>query len=212
MKRLLSLTLLISVCSLLFLSCKKGDAGPAGADGATGPIGPIGPVGPVGSANVIYSAWITSPYASRDTTIDGTCVRVRHLDAPKLTATILSQGMMMTYFRVGSIGPYQLPYVADAGGATNQVNCIYGLNKIFVFRHTYNSCRFTSAVAASYAGEPVMINLPQSLEYRYILIPGAQSGRGVNGQTQNYSAEQLAGMSYEKVLELFNIPEQGSNQ
>lgn len=211
MKKLLSLTILFSFCSLLFLSCKKGDTGPAGAAGPLGPQGPIGPTGPAGSANVIYSAWITSPYASRDTTIDGTCLKLRHLDAPKLTATILNQGTMITYFRIGSIGPYQLPYIADAGGATNQVNCIYNVGKIFVFRHTFNTCRFTSAVTATYTGQPVMINLPQSIEYRYILIPGAESGRDVNGQTHNYSAEQLAGMSYEKVLELFNIPAEGSN-
>ncbi|HRF20349.1 MAG TPA: hypothetical protein PK977_19355, partial [Chitinophagaceae bacterium] len=80
---------------------------------------------------------------------------------------------MITYFRVGSIGPYQLPYTSDAGGATNTINCIYNLQKIIIYRHTLGSCRFTSGDPGS---TPVLINLPQSLEYRYILIPGAVSG------------------------------------
>lgn len=119
--------------------------------------------------------------------------------------------------RVGSIGPYQLPYISDAGGATNSVNCIYNQQKIIVYRHTLNSCRFTSADAQSYPGEPVMINLPQSLEYRYVLIPGLISGgRMANGSTRTVDLKhvQLPGhtqtydlttMSYEKVCDLLGI-------
>ncbi len=74
--------------------------------------------------------------------------------------------------------------MSDAGGATNQVNCIYNLNKIFVYRHTYNTCRFTSAVPESYPGQPVLVNLPQGLEYRYVLIPGlVAGGRMANGSS-----------------------------
>ncbi len=165
-----------------------GPTGPTGSTGATGPTGPTGPTGATGAAGtpaqVIYSPWITSPYNSRDTTVDGTCLRIRHLDAPSLSATILNQGVMITYFRVGSIGPYNLPYISDAGGATNSVNCIYNQQKIFVYRHTFNTCRFSSAVAEAYPGQPVMINLPQSLEYRYVLIPGLISG----GRSANVNA------------------------
>ncbi len=161
--------------------------------GATGAQGPAGPQGAAGTpAQVIYSPWITSPYNSRDTTIDGTCLRVRHLNAPSLSSAILNSGVMITYFRVGSIGPYALPYTSDAGGATNQVNCIYNLNKIFIYRHTYNTCRFTSATPESYPGQPVLINLPQSLEYRYVLIPGLISGgRQANGSISNNDMQHI---------------------
>lgn len=192
----------------------QGSTGPQGPTGSTGPTGPTGPQGPAGTpAQVIYSAWVTSPYASRDTTIDGTCVRVRHIDAPSLSNTILTQGTMITYFRVGSIGPYKLPYISDAGGATNQINCIFALQKIFIYRHTFNTCRFTSAVAESYPGQPVMINLPQSLEYRYILIPGLiAGGRFSSGPAAGYTVDQLKAMSYEEVRSLFSIPENGSKE
>lgn len=115
------------------------------------------------------SAWITSPYNQRDTVVDGTCLRMRHIDAPELTATVLNTKLVTVYFRVGSIGPYQLPYIAEAGGATNQINCIFQQGKILIFRHTFKTCRFNSGIAESYPGEPVLINLPQSLEYRYVI-------------------------------------------
>lgn len=119
---------------------------------------------------VLFSSpWMISPYNSRDTVIDGTCMRLRHLDAPEITPTILNSKHITVYFRVGSIGPYQLPYISDAGGATNQINCIFNTGKIFVYRHTYNTCRFNSSIAESYPGQPVLVNLPQSLEYRYVI-------------------------------------------
>jgi LysM repeat protein len=141
-----------------------------------------------GTSAVIYSNWTTSPYSSRDTTIDGTCLRIRHIDAPSLSANILNQGMMILYFRVGSIGPYQLPYTSDAGGATNQINCVFNQQKIFVFRHTYNTCRFNTGTPESFPGQPVLINLPQSLEYRYVLIGGTQAGgRMALGPNEHYA-------------------------
>jgi hypothetical protein len=231
MRKLKLLSLLALAIIFLAISCTKegpegptgaqGPQGPTGATGATGPTGPTGPQGPagptgpqgpVGSANVIYSAWVTSPYNSRDTTIDGTCLRIRHIDAPSLSATILNQGVMITYFRVGSIGPYQLPYTSDAGGATNTINCIYNLQKIFVYRHTLGSCRFTAADPGT---APVLVNLPQSLEYRYILIPGAVGGGRMagseptisSGPAAGYTAAQLKDMSYQQLCTLLKIPQ-----
>jgi hypothetical protein len=204
-----------------------GPQGPQGIQGIQGIQGPTGPQGiqgiqgiqgnPGTPAQVIYSPWITSPYNSRDTTIDGTCLRLRHLDAPSLSTTILNQGVMITYMRVGSIGPYMLPYTSDAGGATNMINCVFNLQKIFVYRHTFNTCRFNSGIPESFPGQPVLVNLPQSLEYRYILIPGLiGGGRVANGGVRNVDLHhvQLPGdsrtydlttMSYEKVCNLLGI-------
>lgn len=119
--------------------------------------------------SVFSSAWVTSPYNSRDTVVDGTCLRLRHIDAPEITSYILNNKLITVYFRVGSIGPYQLPYMSDAGGATNSINCIFQTGKILLYRHTFNTCRFNSGIAESYPGQPVLVNLPQSLEYRYVI-------------------------------------------
>lgn len=209
--------LAVIVFAAALISCSKdgaeGKAGQTGPQGPAGPAGPIGPTGPTGSANVIYSNWITSPYGSRDTTIDGTCLRIRHLDAPSLSTDILNKGTMITYFRVGSIGPYALPYTSDAGGATNTINSIYNLQKIFVYRHTFNTCRFNSGIAPAFPGQPVLVNLPQSLEYRYILIPGAVSGgRFISGAAAGYTSDQLKAMPYEQLRQLMNIPAEGTNE
>jgi hypothetical protein len=208
----------------------QGATGPQGIQGPTGLQGPQGLIGPAGAtgatgaagtpAQVIYSPWITSPYNSRDTTVDGTCLRMRHIDAPSLSATILNQGLMITYMRVGSIGPYALPYTSDAGGATNTVNCIYNQQKILLYRHTFNTCRFNSGIAEAYPGQPVLVNLPQSLEYRYVLIPGLLAGGRVNalngskemdlthvilpGQTQSMN---LHNISYATVCSMLGIPQ-----
>jgi hypothetical protein len=121
--------------------------------------------------NGIYSSpWMNSSSAnSSDTTIDGTCVRARYLSAPEITAAVLNGAMIVTYFRVGSIGPYQLPYTSDAGGATNSIACGYSTGKIVIYRHTFNTCRFNSGIPEAYPGQPVLVNLPQSLEYRYVI-------------------------------------------
>ena len=119
--------------------------------------------------SVFTSAWVTSPYNSRDTVVDGTCLRLRHIDAPEITSHLLNNKLITVYFRVGSIGPYQLPYISEAGGATNSINFILQTGKILLYRHTFNTCRFNSGIAESYPGQPVLINLPQSLEYRYVI-------------------------------------------
>jgi hypothetical protein len=169
--------------------------------GATGAAGGTGATGAAGTpAQVIYSPWITAPSNSRDTTIDGTCVRVRDFAAPSLSAAILNQGVMITYMKVGSIGPYALPYTSDAGGATNTVNCIYNQQKILVYRHTFNTCRFNSGIAESYPGQPVLINLPQSLEYRYVFIPGLISGGRSAATATNYAT-----MPYADVCKMLGI-------
>jgi hypothetical protein len=119
--------------------------------------------------SVYSSAWVVSPYNSRDTVIDGTCHKLRHIDAPQITSYILNNKLITVYFRIGSIGPYQLPYVSEAGGATNQINCVFQVGKILVYRYTYSTCRFHSGIPESYPGQPVMINLPSSIEYRYVI-------------------------------------------
>lgn len=238
MRKFSLLSLLLLAFSFILINCtKEGPEGPAGATGAqgptgltgptgpTGPIGPSGPAGPTGPtgpqgpigpagtpANVIYSAWITSPYNSRDTSIDGTCHRVRHIDAPSLSPNILNQGVMITYMRVGSLGPYLLPYTSDAGGATNQIEAIYAVQKIFVTRKTFGSCRFSAADPGT---APILINLPQSLEYRYVLIPGLVAGGRTagaeptiaSGPAAGYSASQLKAMPYSQLCSLLKIPQ-----
>lgn len=129
-----------------------------------------------GGTTIIYSNWIIPAGFNRDTTIDGTCHKVKHIDAPSLSSTALSTAVIMVYFRVGSIGPYHLPYLSDAGNVSNQITNIYTPQKIILTRHTLKSCRFNGTIAESYPGEPVMVGLASSLEFRYVIILGNQAG------------------------------------
>jgi hypothetical protein len=105
-----------------------------------------------------------------------------------------------------------LPYTSDAGGATNSINCIYNLQKIFVYRHTFLTCRFNSGIPESFPGQPVMVNLPQSLEYRYVLIPGlVAGGRFSSGPLAGYTVSQIKSLSYQQLIDLLRIPANGSN-
>jgi hypothetical protein len=126
-----------------------------------------------GSNYQFDSGWVTSPTSSVDTTVDGTCLRIRRLPFPQLTANIISgvDGTAILYFKVGSIGPYLLPYISDAGGATSQISWFQKqAGEIIVYRHTFNTCRFNSGIAEAYPNQPVMVNLPQTLEYRLVIL------------------------------------------
>jgi hypothetical protein len=55
--------------------------------------------------------------------------------------------------------------------------------------------------------------LLQSLEYRYILIPGAVSGsRFISGAAAGYTSDQLKAMPYEQLRQLMKIPAEGTNE
>jgi hypothetical protein len=122
------------------------------------------------SSPVVSSGWVTAG-PSADVVIDGTCLRQRELLVPELTQEVLDTSVIQVYFRIGSIGPYLLPYISDAGGPTNQIQAAFKPGKILLNRHTFNTCRFNSGVPEAYPGQPVLINLPQSLEYRWVIIP-----------------------------------------
>jgi len=119
--------------------------------------------------SVYSSPWMVASSYTSDSSIDGSCVKVRYITAPELTLEVLNKKLMTVYMRVGSIGPYQLPYIGDAGGATNQITGIFNSGRIIVYRHTFNTCRYNSGIAAAFTGQPVMITLPSLLEYRYVI-------------------------------------------
>jgi hypothetical protein len=185
------------------LTGPTGPQGPVGVTGPTGPAGPTGPQGPAGPSDVRYSPWFSDPTASAENyTTDATCLRRRTISRPDLTADVINKSMIVVYMRVNSIGPNALPYVSDAGGATNQIGfTLESVGNLRVFRHTFNSCRFDSGVAASYVGEPVMVVLPQSLQYRYVIIPGTVALAGAGAKTDWKS------MPYEQIKARFNIPD-----
>jgi hypothetical protein len=168
---------LVALCTI---SCSSDD----GTDGKDGKDGIDGQAGATGTANVIYSAWITAPTAVAET-IDGTSGMSTSIAAPQLSEDILAKGTILVYMSFGA-GTYPLPYTSTAGGFVNTITAISTAKKIKLFRFRHDG-----------AGT---VNLPTSLSWRYILIPG-----GVAAATAKTSKPDYSKMSYQEVCERFNI-------
>ena len=107
----------------------------------------------------ISSAWMgPSDAPSRDSSIDGTLTKVYYVAAPELTATMIASASITVYFRAGSIGPFLLPYISNAGGRANAIQAFFLPGKIGITRPTFNET------------SPNNINLPASLQFRYTII------------------------------------------
>ena len=153
-------------------------------DGTDGINGVDGKQGVAGTANVIYSAWLTAPTAAAET-VDGTSGMSTTLNAPELTDDILSKGTVLVYVSFGS-GTFSLPYTSTAGGFVNTITAVSTLKKIKLFRFRHD--------------QGGTVNLPTSLSWRYILIPG-----GVAAATSKMAKVDYSKMSYEEVCAHFNI-------
>ena len=221
MRKFRLLSLFALAITLLAVSCtKEGPEGPAGATGPQGPVGttgatggvgatgpqgpagPVGPQGPPGTANVIYSAWVTvgslhaiNPIIDSAFADYGTCKRwIR--TAPSLSQGVLDQGLVISYWKVGT-GIYStIPYQFPVGAQIYHLGGVSQLNKIIYF---------TSIFGTNTGWNP---NL--SAETRYVIIPGTiAGGRGTGVGGTNYTADQVRAMSYEQVCQVFNIPASG---
>jgi hypothetical protein len=207
--RILSLSLLAFV--YIAASCsKEGPAGPQGATGpqgapgasggagAAGPAGPAGPTGPAGTANVIYSAWFaasTLTWADSTHANYGTISKGNRL-APGVTAAVIDNGVVLSYYRDANAGTTQLPYTFSPAVDIMQYNSILKTGGI-----TYFVADLTAHTASG--------SVPAG-DFRYVIIPGGVSGGRF--LTAGYSADQLRAMSYEKILALFHIPSEGANK
>ncbi len=170
----------ILLVAISTISCSSDD----GTDGTNGVDGLPGAPGATGTANVIYSAWLTAPTAAAET-IDGTSGMSTTINAPELSDDILSKGTILVYVSFGT-GTFTLPYTSTAGGFVNTITAISTLKKIKLFRFRHD------------AGGT--INLPTTLSWRYILIPG-----GVAATTSKTAKPDYSKMSYEEVCAELNI-------
>src|SRR5690606_11504048 len=160
----------------------QGPAGPRGATGATGPQGPQGPQVPAGTANVIFSNWMSFQQSQRDTTIDGTLLKVNHLPAPRLTQNIIDRGVVIVYWRYLNTVVH-LPYTSDAGSGvgpakTSTLNFVPKPGVIYITRYTHDN---SASVGFG------------TIQFRYVLIPGGVEASALaNVDINNYDAVKSA--------------------
>ncbi|GGB05493.1 hypothetical protein GCM10011511_31050 [Puia dinghuensis] len=116
--------------------------------------------GATGTANVIYSAW---GYGSnpRDTTIDQSKLWVVNFPASALSQVDLSTASIQVYLQFGG-GEEVLPYIAYAGSVNSTLSFIPETGTILITRYTSDN-----------SGS---IEIPLSLQYRYVIIPGGVQG------------------------------------
>lgn len=140
------------------------------------------PISLKGTANVIFSSWTTLDSAVRDSTIDGSKIRVGDINAPQLSQEILDQGVINVYMRFfGS--EYMLPHTGYAGGAANVLDFLPRLNTLLITRFTMDNSGSTG--------------FNSSLEFRYVIIPGGVAAKN------ELSNDQLQKMSYREIQKLF---------
>lgn len=107
-------------------------------------------------SDVIYSGY---NYATnfRDTTIDGSQLKVADLAATDLTQQAIDQDAFEIYFTFGA-GIFGLPYTSYAGGAENTLSYLPRVGHFII-------TRFTADNSGS-------VPLSVLLQYRYVIIPG----------------------------------------
>ncbi|WP_299764070.1 hypothetical protein [uncultured Dokdonia sp.] len=187
-KQLLTVILLIS----FVMSCSpedgdigpEGPQGPQGEQGIPGPEGEQGEQGETGTANVIYSEWIPSGFASPITDDFDQF----ELDVPQLNEVLQDSGVILVYARRSTL-IYPIP-ITFFGSLDENYNW-----RLLTTNDDIIAVRVNST-DGGVIGEPFLND-----EYRYVLIPGgqeAESGRSMS--TQDYQ-----NMSYEEIAQLFNI-------
>lgn len=207
----------VLICSLLLLSCKKGDTGPAGSTGSAGSTGPAGPTGATGSANVIYSAWFTPATYVKDT-VFGIYGFIYDKATTDITQPILDSGLVLVYGKLDG-------YIASVW-PTAQVAAL-PINITYMIGSTPNIDTWSALATVG----NLRIQLQSSLnaygsisnahKFRYILVPGGskstvssvkpglQSGNGI--QLDVASVKEVINnyrqMSYAEVCQRLGIPE-----
>lgn len=175
-KSLINRLFYYSFILLITFSCSPDD----GQDGAQGPEGPAGPQGETGTANVIYSGWLPSQFTSPS----NSQLQSYPESAPQLTQEIMDSGVFLVYGRRSSGLVYQLP-VRTFGNQNYQFS--------FDTPGEFSLTVFTENATLG--------DLWIDGEFRYIIIPGGNPAGGKNLNLPNFNK-----MTYEEVVEYFNIP------
>jgi hypothetical protein len=222
MRKFRLLTLLLLAIAFIAVNCTKegpegpagatgpqgptgltGSTGPAGPAGPNGPAGATGPQGPAGTANVIYSPWFSYTNWRDSTMSDVGLVKVDTRDAPGITASVISQGVVLGYFApsAASTFAYTLPFIYTNATPNILFNVRPAVGKLVGYVSYINNSGTTAGLTPN-----------PSYVWRYIIIPGGVAGgRNASGEkiTQikgtTYTESQLKGMSYQQVCTLLNI-------
>jgi hypothetical protein len=186
--------------SLIIINCtREGPEGPAGAAGPQGPAGNPGAPGATGTANVIYSSWFNLLNWHDSTMTDQGLSKIDYKDAPGITASVLSSGVVLSYITpsVSSNIVYALPWTLTSITPNVVIGYRSTPGRLIYYNNRIN-------MAGGIGVSPIY-------SFRYVIIPGGVAGgRGNNEKIvelkgQTYSETQLKNMPYRQVCDLLNI-------
>ncbi|MDP1803205.1 MAG: hypothetical protein Q8L81_17720 [Bacteroidota bacterium] len=166
MKKILKITILFFLGSIILVinGCKK-----------TGPQGPAGPAGKDSPVNVYsttftMSSWsYTSPYY------------YRNLSVPELTSNNVDSSLVMVYFSTGGSNWFALPYTQYNSPVNYYMGFVSSVGNVQV-TWVYNSSLSTGSDPNSYYGTTITC--------KAVVIPPARIKPGVNHQ--NYDDVKVA--------------------
>jgi hypothetical protein len=207
MKKMILFPVWTLLFSCAFISCQKeGPIGPSGADGAQGEKGDKGDKGDKGNTgaqgdpgnmsilvqDITIKDWTASKY------VDGSFAgQAGKLD--KITKNVIAAGVVLVY-QVQKDILKALPYsqimergnpFTETGAADYTLTATYDVapGELSVY------LQYSTAKVKSVAGKT----------FRLVIIPGAAGKRISTRSGNNYSIEQLRGMSYEEVCAALDI-------
>jgi hypothetical protein len=145
--------LIVFSCSLLVMSCKKGDTGPAG---------------PAGTANVIYSDWFTPGSYTKDT-VFGTYGFIYDKAAAAITQKIIDSGTVITFGKLAGYNPVIWPTGQIAALPINITYMNGSVANIDTWSALVTPGNLRIQLQSSTNAYGGISNLHQ---FRYIIIPG----------------------------------------
>lgn len=152
------------------VSC-KGEIGPPGADGVDGIDGVNGVDGEDGNANVISSGWVEYDDAvwTGVTSEFGIDYRNYPITVSEITQDIVDNGVVLVYSRfvISATQTYMLPFTENVTGADP-------IGQTVSFRFELEDLTLKMRNASG-TGDPGTFGGPGVAEYRYIIIPPANT-------------------------------------
>ncbi len=168
------------VGALAFTACSPED----GKDGIDGQQGAQGEQGPTGNANIIASQWIDADFSNN------TDYSYFYIDAPDITQEIIDSGVILAYGK-------------EPFGAIVSIPFVFGKASYYFAVEPSGRIIF---IGSSTDGSNISFTIIEQV--RYVIIPASTGGattKIMNRLYNGYTEEELKAMSYDELVNVFNI-------
>jgi hypothetical protein len=126
--------------------------------------------------------------------------KVDYRTAPGVTSSILTSGVVLAYHQpTGTTYDDPLPKIISSVNPNVIIDFRPNVGQVIFFNTQLNTA---APIGFSVSGS-----------FRYVIIPGGVAGGRVNtANGHSYTIDELRGMTYAQIVQLFNIPANGTNE